>query len=479
MKHKAELPGTAHLAVPADTELIARLEAQRGVYDGSAPKLDSLLDHVRSQTNLKEPNMLYRLFARRSPVLRLSIAAGLLACVALAAVLLPPVTVTPQGPQAAYPTAWAEQTGHVLMFDFGNVHEIPPGGMFHGEGQIMTLALAEAVLERLRAEVRFFRRTELIEAQLNVFEYRYELTNELYWNNIGADGRSKLQHSDKHSCFVAGIVLPDPALASKLSAFLKGIPLLPEPQLANSTWFVEKGLPDPVQPGVTIGLNVDKPQNVDFTQVPGYVPGTVPTFEQSMAASRLAMADYKTRFKVFNYPPGATEEQIEAQLKQWLEGDRPDYKYKVDVTLGTDRSAPGVVVDIVGRSDIDMQGQDVDLGYDPKKVLDLRKPADRAKMRSTEKGRARLKQMEADWRAAGQEPPWPTDEIEQDAAALAAQPPEPWSPPHINSVMYSPETRAELRATPEGRKWLRDLEQQLKVGGYPLPWADEGEVAQE
>lgn len=104
-----------------------------------------------------------------------------------------------------------------------------------------------------------------------------------------------------------GLTIDDPELQAALKEALKAIPELPEPSLTPSTWFFEGDKPC-CDGGVKVQVND----------------------------------------RVFNFPPGTSEEEMEAQISAWLTEQNPDGDNEVNVDITDEDGRRKIKIEIKG-----------------------------------------------------------------------------------------------------------------------------------
>lgn len=340
-----------------------RILARLAGFGGCPPDRERQLRTACSaQPGLPQPVIIKRLLSARASGLRILGAAGLLACIAAVVVLAPRISLTTSQPRAAYPQAWAEHESHVLLFDFGRVTELGPDVATQISGPTMTVALAKAITEMLRASVQMYSYRSGQLPRLGVFAYHSSVAEKLVTRDPqhGNAVSDRSQRSEQR--YVAGIVLDDPAEAPAILDYVKGIPLLPQGRLVDSTQLGAAGLADPGQAGVTIGLKLLPPPSfltntdLELRTIRSGTPDAPQEETVLMPKRQLNVEAAEPVYKVFSYPAGATPKQIEAHIAEWLARNREFYDYTVGVGITGSGLNREVSVEIVGHSEANVPG---------------------------------------------------------------------------------------------------------------------------
>lgn len=237
-----------------------------------APQREQMLTQVylRAQNTKENPMTIFdKLFAGRHITARLAIAAALLLMLAVLAVMLP------------RPSALAATDGVVLSYDLTALgdHQATIGKL---KGVKESLALPEGADLKIIARVEA--RAEHQVSADNTGEAPKERTN------------GGLRGEVQTAVLAVQLTGADEGTVVRLrEAIAAAAPELSEPTVQDATWFREQGAG--FEGGIAIGLNIG-------------------------GSDRL-----------FNFPEGTSEEQMENEIRAWLAQKHPGKDYAVDVSV--------------------------------------------------------------------------------------------------------------------------------------------------
>jgi len=291
-------------ASPALSALLAETSALAGRREPDCPPpptRERLLgtvfaasNNTSKETNMT-PNLISRLFAGKHPAARFALG-GVFVVALIALSLALPRSFT-QGP--AQP-AWAAAEGYLLAFDFGDADQ----------------ATIQPIVDQLKAKVTAFKQAHNLPivkqhsaSGMIASDRKMIIKHEESGQTAGAPQEKEQKRA------IVMVSLPDATLVDDLKKELASIPGLPTPELTDATWFTEKGLPDPTQPGINLSLNFGDKQHV------------------------------------FNFPETATEQQIQSEIDSWLKTNQPDFQNTVKVTLTGTAENRQIEVSIESKKD--------------------------------------------------------------------------------------------------------------------------------